>query len=188
MSVSFRTRIVQGLLTALVALLGAGLLWVSGSDLMTTQGPSSLASFYRPPLWARLLALALVVGATAGFVGALLLPRAAPRKPGLGWTWGALLTLALGFFALSLHTVVISALDASIHDVWGIWPVQRVAFDGELLPREAFHSGALFLDVDGGAGNQARIFLGIPPWRIDADPLLSHPGILSLEPRAPGGG
>jgi hypothetical protein len=169
-----RTALRWGL-SILVLLLGATMLHVSRMDVLVARGSDSMVSVFRPPYWAQLLAVLLLPVSTF----AALRPRGNGRWSGAFRV--ALISIALFAYAFSLHAVSLDARDGSVNDVWGIWTVRSLLFSDEGFPRTAFSTQPFVLSVHGDKGERLNVFLGVPPWNIDGESILSYPSLLPAE-------
>lgn len=157
-----------------VGAVGAAMLSMVRTDLFVAGGSDSLSSFYRPPAWAQDLALAMLGVSVWGA------SRGSSRSRGASWLWGLSLAVSLAAFAMSLRVLTMDGRKEQLRSVWLLWTTGAVPYRGEQgIPRSALTVGPLFLTVDDRQGGREWFFLGVLPWRVDAQALLAHPLVTS---------
>ena len=150
-----------GILIFLIGTLG---IFVTRNDTIIARGSDSLTEIFRPPLWSQIFAL-------------LWLTAAVGLTSGLDRRYRAALILAgVATIAMSMHFVVLSGRDDTIREVLGVWTVRTVPLGPpETRTRRLLSQrGTLFIRYDDGI-RRVDIFVGLPPWRIDSRPIISHP-------------
>lgn len=134
------------------------------------SGSEVLIRVYRTPFWSRILALVI-------FSSAIVLCLFNTEKKNK-FRIGIIFGFALVIFMMSLHSLVYSGRKAAYMDAWAIFYFQKVEFNKAEGPHclscknyVIYEKTFFWLYLENKIGQKAYIFLGIPPWRIDAKAL-----------------
>lgn len=150
-----------------IAFVGAMLIHFSNDEFILGLGNEALTHVVTMPLYVQILSLALLLLA----LWYLLFSKKGSIKDWL--LRGAFLMAASLIFLLSQHSVCNSARKAQITDVWLLNHSQPVSYHKADGPIDFRYSQSPFtLTIENPEGERAVIFLGLYPFRLDADKII----------------
>lgn len=159
--------VIKVLVILFIAFLGAMLVHFANDRFLLGLGNEALTTVVTMPLSVQIFALVLVLLA----LWYLLFSKKASLK---GWLLrGAFFIAASLLFLLSQHSVCNSIRKAQITDVWLLNHRQPVGYNKAEGPIDFSYSQSPFtLTIENPEGERAVIFLGVYPFRLDADKIV----------------
>lgn len=150
-----------------LAFVGALLIHFANDEFILGLGNEALTAVVTMPLYVQIFSLALLLLA----LWYLLFSKKCSTKDWL--LRGAFLIAASLLFLLSQHSVCDSARKAQITDVWLLKHSQPVSYNKADGPIDFRYSRSPFsLTIENPEGERAVIFLGVYPFRLDADKII----------------